>query len=171
MSDLLLSPSLAGDLAALQARLERLERPSGPGAREEPLATAVYPWWPSNGNFNRLLEIGIGNLNNPIIRAEFRYQLAGTGVVEFRLRDLVTGAVTNAYAAGIGGNHLLRVDWLYPMGNGFERKGPERKVELQGRVASGSPVLQSVWAGICVGTTWNIASNAASVGTWTLDPY
>ncbi len=170
MSAAMHAPDLGADLAALRARLDRLERTPGRGARDEHCPVSTYPWWPGGSTFNRVLEFPIGGVNNPVIRCEFYYQLGGTGVVEFRLRDFSSNATTTAYAAGIGGNHRLRCDWLYPMGDGFARQSTTwRRVEVQARVASGSPTL-GVWPSITVGTQLSVAPNATAAGFFTIDP-
>jgi hypothetical protein len=128
-----------------------------------------YPWWPGNSTFNKVLSFPIGGVNNPVIRAEFNYQLGGSGVIEFRLRDFSTNTVTGVYTAGTGGTFTLRCDWLYPMGDGFVRGGTWRRVEVQARVASGTPTL-SVWPWITVGTQLSVATNASASGFWTLNP-
>lgn len=170
MSGPLLSPSLVGELAALSDRLDRLERPAGRGARDEPCPMTSYPFWPGGSVFSRIFEFPIGGVNNPVIRAEFWYQLGGTGVVEFRLRDFSSNAVTSAYSAGIGGNHRLRCDWLHPMGDGFTRQSTTwRRVEIQARIASGSPTLYA-WPGIATGTQLSVSPNANVNGLFTIDP-
>jgi hypothetical protein len=128
-----------------------------------------YPWWPANTTFNRFFEFSIGPLNNPVIRHEFFYALGGSGTVEFRMRELTSGATTAIYTAGIGGNHRMRCDWLHPLGNGFGRPTTgNRKIEVQGRIASGTPTL-SAWPGMTYGTTTTIATGATASGFWQVD--
>lgn len=156
-------PSLGADLAALRARLDRLERSPRKGARDEPLPVVAYPLWTNNGQFRPVLEIGTGNLNLPVLRLDWTHVQTGTGTAEYRLYDVDTGAASSTYT--VSSTRWCRADWLHPLAFGFARGGAWRRLLLHMRITSGTPSI-TVYPGLAYGRTTEDVRGATSACDW-----
>lgn len=166
MSGVLQSPSLGREFAELRRRLDALERNPRSGARDEPLDMTPYEGWPGGSTFRAVAQIGIGGLNRPVLRLDFRASVTGAGYIEFRLFDVDSGRATSAVTAvGAGAGQWLRCEWLHTLDPPHARTGTWRRVLLQARQSVGSPALV-LGLGLASGVSTSTAPGATTAGSW-----
>ncbi|MFI8263687.1 hypothetical protein [Streptomyces sp. NPDC085665] len=125
-----------------------------------------YEGWPGGTAFRAVAQIGIGNLNAPVVRLDFRATVTGAGAVEFRLFDVDSGRATASVASlAAGANQWRRCEWLHTLDPPHTRAGTWRRLLLQARQSSGTPSL-SVWLGLASGVSTTTAPGATTAGTW-----
>ncbi|MFE4514414.1 hypothetical protein ACFRMQ_09525 [Kitasatospora sp. NPDC056783] len=126
-----------------------------------------YEGWQPGPAFRAVAQIGIGNLNQPVLRLDFRAVASGSGYVEFRLYDVDTGRTSGVTVLGVGAAaQWMRCDWLHTLDPPHTRAGTWRRVLLQARQSVGAPAL-SVWLGLAAGLSTSSAPGATPGGTWT----
>ncbi|WP_406113942.1 hypothetical protein [Kitasatospora purpeofusca] len=159
-------PSIGREFAELRRRLDTVERNPAKGARDEPLPMAPREGWPGGSTFRAVAQIGIGGLNSPVVRLDFRATVGGSGSVEFRLFDVDSGRFTSAVTAlGVGVGQWIRCEWRHPLDPPHTRTGTWRRLLLQARQSVGSPSL-SVGLGLAVGVSTSSAPGATTAGAW-----
>ncbi|MFJ6137489.1 hypothetical protein [Kitasatospora sp. NPDC092286] len=125
-----------------------------------------YEGWPGGTAFRAIAQVGIGGLNRPVIRLDFRASVSGSGFIECRLFDVDSGRATSAVVAlGAGANQWIRCEWLHTLDPPHTRSGTWRRVLLQARQSVGTPAL-AVGLGLASGVSTTTAPTATTAGAW-----